>query len=103
MFFVSLPCLGGFAPYGSDLHYHMSRVAGIAEGLRTGQFPVFLYPDFLNGYGYASPIFYGEALLYIPALLVLAGYPLFTAYNIFNVLVNALTVGVCYLLSLIHI
>lgn len=97
VFFVSLPCLGGFAPYGSDLHYHMSRVAGIAEGLRTGQFPVFLYPDFLNGYGYASPIFYGEALLYIPALLVLAGYPLFTAYNIFNVLVNALTVGVCSL------
>lgn len=94
---VSLPCLGGFAPYGSDLHYHMSRVAGIAEGLRTGQFPVFLYPDFLNGYGYASPIFYGEALLYIPALLVLAGYPLFTAYNFFNVLVNALTVGVTYL------
>lgn len=97
VFFVSLPCLGGFAPYGSDLHYHMSRVAGIAEGLRTGQFPVFLYPDFLNGYGYASPIFYGEALLYIPALLVLAGYPLFTAYNVFNVLVNALTVGVTYL------
>ena len=94
---VSLGCLGGFAPYGSDLHYHMSRVAGIAEGLRTGQFPVFLYPDFLNGYGYASPIFYGEALLYIPALLVLAGYPLFTAYNFFNVLVNALTVGVTYL------
>ena len=96
VFFVSLPCLGGFAPYGSDLHYHMSRVAGIAEGLRTGQFPVFLYPDFLNGYGYASPVFYGEALLYLPALLVLAGFPLFTAYNLFNILVNALTVWVCY-------
>lgn len=94
---VSLPCLGGFAPYGTDLHYHMARVSGIAEGLRTGQFPVFLYPDFLNGYGYASPVFYGEALLYLPALLLLAGFPLFEAYNAFNILVNILTVAVCYL------
>lgn len=94
---VSLPCLGGFAPYGTDLHYHMARVSGIAEGLRTGQFPVFLYPDFLNGYGYASPVFYGEALLYLPALLLLAGFPLFAAYNAFNILVNILTVAVCYL------
>lgn len=96
VFLVSLPCLGGFAVYGTDLHYHMDRVANIAAGLRGGQFPVFIYPDFMNGYGYASPVFYGEALLYLPALLVLAGFPLFTAYNAFNILVNAATVAVCY-------
>ena len=67
VFLVSLPCLGGFAVYGTDLHYHMDRVANIAAGLRGGQFPVFIYPDFMNGYGYASPVFYGEALLYLPA------------------------------------
>ena len=92
----SLPVLMDAVSYGFDLSFHMTRVAGVAEGLAMGQFPVRIYPNFLNGYGYASPIFYGDLLLYFPALLVLAGMPLFRAYNLLLVGVNILTVAIAW-------
>ena len=88
----SLPVLTDSVSYGFDLSFHMSRLAGVADGLAQGQFPVRIYPNFLNGYGYGSPQFYGDLLLYFPALLMLAGMPLFRAYNLLLVGVNALTV-----------
>lgn len=87
----SLPVLMDAVSYGFDLSFHMSRLAGVADGLANGQFPVRIYPNFLNGYGYASPLFYGDLLLYFPALLMLAGMPLFRAYNLLLVGVNVLT------------
>lgn len=87
----SLPVLTDAVSYGFDLSFHMSRLAGVAEGLAQGQFPVRIYPNFLNGYGYASPLFYGDLLLYFPALLMLAGMPLFRAYNLLLVGVHVLT------------
>lgn len=92
----SLPVLMDAVSYGFDLSFHMTRVAGVAEGLAMGQFPVRIYPNFLNGYGYASPVFYGDLLLYFPALLVLAGMPLFRAYNLLLLGVNALTVAIAW-------
>lgn len=87
----SLPVLTDAVSYGFDLSFHMSRLAGVADGLAQGQFPVRIYPNFLNGYGYASPLFYGDLLLYFPALLMLAGMPLFRAYNLLLVGVHVLT------------
>lgn len=92
----SLPVLLDAVSYGFDLSFHMTRLAGVAEGLALGQFPVRIYPNFLNGYGYGSPIFYGDLLLYFPALLVLAGMPLFRAYNLLLVGVNALTAAIAW-------
>lgn len=88
---VSLPALSGFASYGFDLEFHLSRISGIAEGLRAGQFPVRIYPDFMDGYGYASPVFYGDIFLYFPAVLCLAGLPLYEAYNIYIIVLNLAT------------
>lgn len=93
---VSLPALSGFASYGIDLEFHLSRISGVASALRSGQFPVRIYPDLLNGYGYASPIFYGDLLLYLPALLYLLGLPLYAAYNFYVVLVNLLTAAIAF-------
>lgn len=87
----SIPALSGHASYGFDLEFHLSRISGIAEGLRSGQFPVRIYPDFMDGYGYASPIFYGDIFLYFPAVLCLAGLPLYEAYNIYIVAMNLAT------------
>ena len=92
----SLPVLTDAVSYGFDLSFHMSRLAGVAEGLANGQFPVRIYPNFLNGYGYASPLFYGDLLLYFPALLMLAGMPLFRAYNLLLVGVHILTALLCW-------
>lgn len=90
----SLPVMEDAVSYGFDLSFHMSRLAGVAQGLAGGQLPVRIYPNFLNGYGYGSPLFYGDVLLYFPALLILAGMPMFRAYNLLLVGLNALTAAI---------
>lgn len=93
---ASIPSLARYNIYSHDLDFHFTRIEGIKDGWLSGQFPVRINPDFFNGYGYANPIFYGEILLYIPALLRLIGFPLSLCYNIFVVLINLFTCFGCY-------
>ena len=65
-----------------DLSYHLNRILSIADGLKGGQFPVKVYPDALSGYGYASPLFYPDLFLYLPAFLTLIGVPLGISYAV---------------------
>lgn len=65
-----------------DLVYHLMRIEGIKDGLLKGQFPVRIAPEWQQGYGYASSIFYGETLLYIGALFRIIGFPVMDAYRI---------------------
>lgn len=88
---ASYPFFLGYTIDGNDLFFHLTRIEGIKDGLLSGQFPVRINPTFYNGYGYANPVFYGETLLYIPALLRLVGFRLTTCYNVFGMLVNLLT------------
>ncbi len=81
---------------GHDMLFHLIRIEGIKDGILSGQFPVRINPSFYKGYGYANPVFYGEILLYIPALLRLLGMPLYAAYNFYVLLINALTCGIGY-------
>ena len=69
--------------YADDIVFHTNRIIGIAEGLKGGQFPVKYYPNWYNGAGYFSPLFYGELFLYFPAILVLIGIPIKVSYYIF--------------------
>ena len=69
--------------YADDIVFHTNRILGIAEGLKGGQFPVKYYPNWYNGAGYFSPLFYGELFLYFPAILVLIGVPIKVSYYIF--------------------
>ena len=87
-----------FVPYlleglnsGHDFPFHYIRIEGIANGLRDGQFPVYLQSNWLSDHGYPAALFYGDILLYIPALLRLAGYSFDTAFKIFVFLINVLT------------
>ena len=93
---ASLPASQEYSLYAFDLQFHLSRISGVAEGLRQGQFPVRLYPDFLYDFGYASPLFYGDILLYFPALLVLLGFPLFKAYNILICVLHAAAYAIAF-------
>ncbi len=88
---VSYPLFTEKTLLGDDIYYHLYRIEGIKEGLLCGQFPVRINPVIYNGYGYATSIFYGELLLYFPALLRLIGFKLTTCYNIFVIAVNILT------------
>ncbi len=96
----SYPLFTSQLPVGDDLYFHLIRIEGIKEGLLSGQFPVRINPAYYNGYGFASSIFYGELLLYFPALLRIIGFGRITSYEIFAVTINILTAfGTCYCFS----
>lgn len=94
--FASFPMFTDFAASGHDSSFHLCRIQGIADALKNGQFPVRNYITSYSGYGYASPLFYGEILLYIPALLSLLGIPLYRVYQLYVIMVNAATCIISY-------
>lgn len=65
----SFPLFGDYLVRGCDLDFHLARINGIYEGLRTGQFPVRINPVQLEGYGYITGSMYPQLFLYFPALL----------------------------------
>lgn len=76
---------------GHDLEYHLSRISGISNSLRVGDFKALIHnPGFYN-YGYANGLFYSNLFLYLPALLKLIGLNIITSYKIFIVICTILT------------
>ena len=51
-------------PISHDILFHLSRIKGIAYEIDCGNFGGFLYHNFLNNLGYASPLFYPDLFLY---------------------------------------
>ncbi|MCR5416513.1 MAG: hypothetical protein K6E79_06945 [Pseudobutyrivibrio sp.] len=92
VFVASLPAFRSGIYQGHDLSFHLGRIQAIAEELRTGHFPVRYESSAWYGHGYVSTTFYGNIFLYIPALLYMAGLPVWRAYNIYLILVNLFTV-----------
>lgn len=70
-------------PRGHDLTFHLSRILAIKDGLVTGEFPVKIYPGYIDGYGYANGLLYPDLFLYIPAVMTLLGLKLLTSYKVF--------------------
>lgn len=95
-FIASIPALTGYMVDGHDLRFHLARIESIREGLLAGQFPVRIAPVFYNGYGYASPVFYGELFLYFPGLLRVIGFSVAESYNAFIIAMNMFTAFICY-------
>lgn len=77
---------------GHDSQYHLARLVALSEGIANGQFPNRIEQSMLNGYGYIGSLFYGEIFLYIPALLILLGVKVQTAYCLYIILINLLTI-----------
>lgn len=78
---------------GADLSYHITRIEGIAECIKTGDIKAATHP---NSYGYGNGIFYPQVFLYIPALLVVAGIPVINAYKVFLFICNIATAIIMY-------
>lgn len=94
---ICYPLYTDYLTVGHDLPFHLLRIEGIAEGLRTGTaFPVKIHPVWAKGYGYAVGVFYGDILLYFPAVLRLLGFSVQTAYKFFVAAVNLGTVVISY-------
>lgn len=81
----------------TDLPFHIYRIEGLAKGLMQKQFPVKIQPLWMNNYGYATSVFYGDLLLYFPAILRVIGFSSVFSFNCFVVLVNVLTVVLSYI------
>ncbi len=94
--FTAYPLFEDFMPEGGDLIYHLERVEGIKDSLQNGVFPVRISPEWIQGYGYASPIFYGETLLYPAGILRLMGFDVTSSFRIFMFMVSVATVLIAY-------
>lgn len=90
----SVPLLTGYEIASADLNGHLQRLEGTKDALLAGQFPVRIHPNWLQGYGYATGVFYCDTFLYIPAFLRMMGFPLGAAYLIYKFLVNVGTVAI---------
>lgn len=93
--FSFLPYLHGGLPWGDDLCYHLIRIEGIKDGMRDGQFPVFVYPEGLKGYGYLNCM-YPYLFLYIPAVIRLFGVSIAASYKTLVFLFAVLTAFITY-------
>lgn len=83
--------------YGHDGRFHLLRIEGIAQELRNGQFTVRMQGFWMEGYGYPVSIYYGDILLYLPAVLRIIGFSVSAAYKIYVFLINLGTVVIAQL------
>ncbi len=80
---------------GFDGLFHISRIVGLADGLRDGQFPATVYPYTYNGFGMLGRM-YPDMTLYPVALLRLLGVSPLGAYQIFFILIGIVGAAVMY-------
>ena len=93
---ASLPFGANFLYTGHDLRFHCYRIWALAQSLAEGQFPVRMFTAGFNGYGAATPQYYCDLFLYLPALLYRAFMPLQACYQVYVVLCNAATMLLAY-------
>ncbi len=82
---------------GQDFMFHFSRVEGVIDNLKANNLFNGLYYNQLNGYGYATPLFYADIFLYFPAFLVLLGIGKYSAYKIFLFVISFFSILCMYL------
>ena len=92
LFLIQLPMTTNYVPKGYDLRFHYYRIYTMAMGLQDGMFPVRIQPEWLLGYGYATGVFYGDILLYLPAAMYALGFTLSSAYKVYVLMINAITI-----------
>ena len=93
---ASAPLFLNYLVASQDYAFHLMRIEGLADALRSGEFPVKMQTTWLNGYGYPISLMYGDLLLYFPALLRLIGFSLQGAYQIYCFMINVATALISY-------
>lgn len=94
--FSSYPLVSKDIYFGDDIFYHLRRIAYLADGLKSGAFPVKIQPGWDNGYGYAVGVCYGDWLLYPSAILVVLGSTIQFGYKFYIFLTNVLSTFISY-------
>ena len=78
---------------GEDMFFHLTRIRGLAESLKAGYFPVRDQLYWIHNYGYGVGFYYPDVFLYFPAVLLLLGFELLTAYKIFLITFTFLSIA----------
>lgn len=85
---ASCGLFGEYYQWGHDIDFHLVRIEGLKDGLLSGAFPVRIQPNWVNGYGYAVAVMYGNSTLLLPALLRIIGVTVQDAYKCFVFAIN---------------
>lgn len=96
VFLSSLPVFQGFIIGGHDAPFHLARILSLGRSIEEGRWIAPIQADMMNGYGYASPLFYGQLFLYFPAVLYNMAVPIHICYQVYVFCANAATSAVCY-------
>ena len=91
---AALPSLTNNTFKQHDYLFHINRILSIADALSSGYFPVRIHFRLLHGYGFANSIFYGDILLYFPAVLYNMGMSVQMAYKAYLIAVH---IGTAYI------
>jgi hypothetical protein len=94
--FSCLPLFTNFLLIGHDIDFHVARIWALAENIQAGNWSFPIQTEMANGYGYASPIFYGQIFFYIPAIVYLMGAPIQVCFQLYVALINVATVVISY-------
>ena len=92
---VCIPFLMKGSYYEIDTQAHMKRIEAIAQGIRDGQFPVIIGPNYANQYGELVALQPG-LFLYVPAVLRLLKVSMPLSYNLYMLMVNIATAIVAF-------
>ncbi len=95
---MSLPLLipSNYLYTNNDLEFHITRIYGVKDGLLHGLPWIKFQSNWYNGYGYMVSAFYGDMLLYLPALANISGMSMGLSYRLFAVLIHLLTLFSAY-------
>lgn len=94
--FASLPLMTDYIISSGDVGYHLMRIEGLKDGILSGQFPVRIAPKWLQDYGYADAVFYGQTLLLPAAFFRMIGFTVTTSYRLFILCMNLATAWLAY-------
>lgn len=95
-FLANLPVFQGFVIGGHDAPFHLARILSLGRAIEEGRWIAPIQTDMMNGYGYATPLFYGQLFLYFPALLYNMAVPIHTCYQVYVFCINVITSVICY-------
>ncbi|MDO5138344.1 MAG: hypothetical protein Q4D71_07805, partial [Oscillospiraceae bacterium] len=88
----SVPLFSHGLANGHDIGYHLYRVVSVSNAVEKGTFPVRIYEERFNYYGYGSPLYYCDFFLYVPALFHNLFHLDYTfCWKIFIFIINILT------------
>ena len=93
---AGIPLYSDFIVNGDDLGFHIARLESIYEGLRSGQFPVYLGTNKMGGFGMLSATMYPDLFLYPFAILRFFGISLMLCYKLLVVCMHIGTAFTSY-------